>query len=535
MTDLPKTDAADASTIPSPAETAHSDTEAVHIENATLESRPVTSLETQGGTIPGDLYVNGSVVINGEFPRAPLYAVKGESRQIRDDDEEPQSAIACDAIIGVDSFDSYICAINGVAMKNNDNTAQVVEGLNLMVGGENQGFKRGMRTVVSGPGRTKGADFLAITTAGTNTDDAVGVHVTASNAGPATTHGLVLDVAGSGAGSKTGISCNSTGERGAKQAGYFNAKTTASNATERTDGVFVSASSVGSGPVSALTIGAGSTSTTTAAQTHGIYLSAIGNGPGQTFGIRSIASGSGTGTKYALHCSTNGGGTKYAGYFAGNVHVQGTLTKTSGAFLIDHPDDPYNRKLRHSFVESSEDMCVYRGKVAIDKDGKGIVQMPSYFASLTKEEEATVSLTPIGSEPFLASYEWNRKCTAFTVHGKPNSQVSYIVMANRDDPAIHVLREPVDQEKTADERGKLLFPEAYAGTSAPAKKHADTHTPIAPDACTEEIRLIETLGAQLESSHKMQSARPESHRSGAGAGARSMSEETKTSEWQHHS
>ena len=47
------------------------------------------------------------------------------------------------------------------------------------------------------------------------------------------------------------------------------------------------------------------------------------------------------------------GSAAHAGYFQGNVHVNGTLTKTAGAFQIDHPLEPGRRYLVHSFVEIS--------------------------------------------------------------------------------------------------------------------------------------------------------------------------------------
>ena len=36
-----------------------------------------------------------------------------------------------------------------------------------------------------------------------------------------------------------------------------------------------------------------------------------------------------------------------AGLFIGGVHVQGTLSKSAGAFRIDHPLDPANKYLQH--------------------------------------------------------------------------------------------------------------------------------------------------------------------------------------------
>ena len=61
--------------------------------------------------------------------------------------------------------------------------------------------------------------------------------------------------------------------------------------------------------------------------------------------------------------------TGYAGWFQGDVHVNGTLSKAHGTFLIDHPLDPENRLLRHMFVESPENLGIYRGKAELDARG----------------------------------------------------------------------------------------------------------------------------------------------------------------------
>jgi hypothetical protein len=42
----------------------------------------------------------------------------------------------------------------------------------------------------------------------------------------------------------------------------------------------------------------------------------------------------------------------HAAYLAGNVTIAGSLSKTCGSFRIDHPLDPANKYLSHSFVES---------------------------------------------------------------------------------------------------------------------------------------------------------------------------------------
>ncbi|XQQ06062.1 MAG: hypothetical protein EDM05_67940 [Leptolyngbya sp. IPPAS B-1204] len=200
-------------------------------------------------------------------------------------------------------------------------------------------------------------------------------------------------------------------------------------------------------------------------RSYGVYTAAEGS-PRTTdvYGIYAEAT-NGTQNCYGVYAVAFGapGSNSYAGYFQGNVHIEGTLTKAGGSFLIDHPLDPLNKTLRHSFVESPEALCLYRGKIRLDGAGIAIIELPAYFAALTHEQAATVSLTPIGSTPFLTSYEWNDTCTAFTVYGAANAEVSYLVMADRDDPVMQQLRQPIETEKGNGnfEKGQLLNPEAY--------------------------------------------------------------------------
>lgn len=194
---------------------------------------------------------------------------------------------------------------------------------------------------------------------------------------------------------------------------------------------------------------------------YGVYASAEGDEDSK-FGLWGYAYGV-RGTKYGVYASAGGGGTNYAGFFNGNVHVQGTLSKGAGSFLIDHPKDPMNKTLRHNFVESPENLCLYRGKVKLDDTGAATVKMPPYFTELTNEEEATVTLTAIGRKPFMASYIWKKSFKSFKIFGEPDREVAYIVLADRDDPVARQFKRPVEEQKGNGnfEKGKLLYPEAF--------------------------------------------------------------------------
>ena len=77
------------------------------------------------------------------------------------------------------------------------------------------------------------------------------------------------------------------------------------------------------------------------------------------------------------------------------MHVSGTLSKGSGTFKIDHPLDPANKVLSHSFVESPDMMNIYNGNVTTDAGGTVIVELPDYFEALNRDPR--YQLTVIGS------------------------------------------------------------------------------------------------------------------------------------------
>ncbi|MCD4682344.1 MAG: hypothetical protein K8R86_03590, partial [Bacteroidales bacterium] len=168
-----------------------------------------------------------------------------------------------------------------------------------------------------------------------------------------------------------------------------------------------------------------------------------------------------SGTSYGIFGQSSSG---WAGYFSGNVNVTGSLSKGGGSFLIDHPLDPENKLLRHNFVESPENLLIYRGKAELNANGEAIVKMPDYFKALTKEDEASIHLTCVG-RPFLTGAEWNNDFSGIIIYGEINREVFWEVLADRDDPVIHELGRPVEEEKGGEnslcEKGKLLYPEAY--------------------------------------------------------------------------
>jgi hypothetical protein len=150
-------------------------------------------------------------------------------------------------------------------------------------------------------------------------------------------------------------------------------------------------------------------------------------------------------------------GAGYAGWFVGNVIIQGTLSKSAGSFTIDHPLDPANQTLSHSFVESPDMMNIYNGNVVLDGNGEAWVQLPDWFEALNRDYR--YQLTCIGgfAPVYIASEIADNR---FQIGGgTPGLKVSWQVTGIRHDPYAEMHRIPVEQDKP--EAGTYLCPECY--------------------------------------------------------------------------
>ena len=151
----------------------------------------------------------------------------------------------------------------------------------------------------------------------------------------------------------------------------------------------------------------------------------------------------------------------YAGYFVGKTHVPGTFSKSSGTFLIDHPLDPANRTLAHSFVEAPEMLNIYRGTVTLNAEGRATVRLPRYFKALNRD--FSYQLTALDDPaPGLHVARRIGKGTSFAIGGGlAGQEVCWQVCGARQDEwaKAHPLR--VDRAKPRRDRGTYLNPEVF--------------------------------------------------------------------------
>ena len=148
-----------------------------------------------------------------------------------------------------------------------------------------------------------------------------------------------------------------------------------------------------------------------------------------------------------------------AGEFQGSVEVTGMLSKGGGSFKIDHPLDPENRYLYHSFVESPDMMNLYNGNAITDENGEATVEMPEYFQALNRDFRYQLTVIGTFAQAIIAEeIEGNH----FKIRtSAPNVKVSWQVTGTRQDGWAQKNRIKVEVEKPERERGYYLHPEAF--------------------------------------------------------------------------
>lgn len=186
---------------------------------------------------------------------------------------------------------------------------------------------------------------------------------------------------------------------------------------------------------------------------------------GNGVGLYALHEGSG----YGVYATTTGA-TGYAGYFSGrvfvsgNLQVGGTLSKAAGSFKIDHPLDPANKYLSHSFVESPDMMNIYNGTVTTDEKGYATVTLPDWFEALNQDfrYQLTVIDAADSDEFVLAKVVKEVQDNRFTVRSSAGGvKVSWQVTGVRHDAYARDRRVPTEEFKSESERGMFLYPQGF--------------------------------------------------------------------------
>lgn len=208
----------------------------------------------------------------------------------------------------------------------------------------------------------------------------------------------------------------------------------------------------------------------------GFSFTGIGvRGEGRNGGVHGVSSSAAANAGGVIGENPNG----FAGVFLGKVRVTGALFKGGGGFEIDHPLDPQNKYLSHSFVESPDMLNVYNGNVITDAQGEALVTLPDYFEALN--QEFRYQLTVIGqfAQAIVADEIRNNR---FTIKSdQPRVKVSWQVTGVRKDPWAVANRIPVEAQKTGDEKGRYLHPNLWERPGE-AGRREDVHRRPGPES-----------------------------------------------------
>ncbi len=161
----------------------------------------------------------------------------------------------------------------------------------------------------------------------------------------------------------------------------------------------------------------------------------------------------------------------FAATFHGKVHVDGMLSKAGGTFKIDHPLDPENKTLSHSFVESPDMMNIYNGNAVTDRNGEAWVELPAYFDALNRDFR--YQLTVVDTEQFAQARVFRKiEGNRFGIKtDRPGVEVSWQVTGVRQDPWAEQNRVQVEELKPEAQRGFYLNARAYGQPDEKALRH----------------------------------------------------------------
>ena len=186
----------------------------------------------------------------------------------------------------------------------------------------------------------------------------------------------------------------------------------------------------------------------------------------------------------------------WAAFLDGDANVTGTLFKGGGAFRIDHPLDPENKYLSHSFVESPDMKNIYDGVAVFDGAGQAIVTLPDWFEALNGDFR--YQLTPMGAAfvPYIADEIAGNQ---FKIGGGVSGRkVSWQVTGIRRDAFANANRIQVEEMKPSAAVGTYLHPEAF-GQAVEKGRSAITATDSTGTAKDRKVERASMMNARLRS------------------------------------
>lgn len=188
-------------------------------------------------------------------------------------------------------------------------------------------------------------------------------------------------------------------------------------------------------------------------QVYGGYF--YGNGENAR-GVYGFAGGTGA-ANYGVRGQASGALASYGVYSVGDMGTSGAK-----AFVIDHPLDPANKYLRHFCAEGPEPTNQYSGIVTTDAKGYAWVTLPHYYSTINKNPRYQLTVVDDGEDFVMAKVTQKIDGQRFRIRtSKPNVEVSWLVISERNDLYMQQHPHPVEVEKSPSERGLYQHPDLY--------------------------------------------------------------------------
>ena len=244
-------------------------------------------------------------------------------------------------------------------------------------------------------------------------------------------------------------------------------------------------------------------------QNIGVAGSSTNSGMFRNFGVYGEAM-NGTGFNAAFFGYAPAVANSFAGYFSGNVQIAGNLAKSSGTFKIDHPQDPANKYLIHSFVESPDMMNVYNGNITTDANGIATVSLPSYFEAENKDFKYQLTVVDNSSDFIMAKVSEKVSNNTFKIKtSKPNVEVSWQVTGVRQDAYANAHRIVDVVDKAPEDKGYYIHPELFGAPATQTvgpKGNPNAERHLLPSAEDHKKAMEDKKRNELEHLQKQQEA-----------------------------
>ncbi len=155
----------------------------------------------------------------------------------------------------------------------------------------------------------------------------------------------------------------------------------------------------------------------------------------------------------------------FAGFFQGNVQVNGTISATSKSFRIDHPQDPANKELWHTSIESDAYLNIYSGNATTDAQGYATISLPAWMQAANTNFRYQLTVIDEGetqAEFVLVRVVRKVSDGSFTIKtSAPNVEVSWQLTGERSDAWARANPPRPERMKRAEDRGRYIHPEAF--------------------------------------------------------------------------